>query len=59
MGRGAVGGGEDVARTIVGIGVGGVTRCTEQLALVVVGVAILLSDFKCIIPSCIDSSRVF
>lgn len=50
---------QDVARTIVGIGVGGVPRCAEQLALVVIGVAILLPDFKCIIPSCMDSSRVF
>lgn len=30
--------GNDIARTIVGIGVGGVPRCAEQLALVVVGV---------------------
>lgn len=50
---------QDITSTIVGIGVGGVPRCAEQLALVVVGVAILLPDFKCIIPSCIDSSRVF
>ena len=38
MGRCAVGSSEDVSCTIVGIGVGGVTRSTEQLALVVVGV---------------------
>ena len=38
MGRGAVECGEDVARTIVGVGVGGVTCCAEQLTLVVVGV---------------------
>lgn len=40
MGRGAVGGSEDVTCTVVGIGVGvgGVTCCAEQLTLVVVGV---------------------
>ena len=38
MDRGAVGNSEDVASTIVGIGIGGVTRSTEQLTLVVVGV---------------------
>lgn len=38
MGRGAVGSSKDVARTIVGVGVGGVTHSTEQLAMVVVGV---------------------
>ena len=38
MGRGAVGGSGDVARTVVGVGVGGVTHSTEQLALVIVGV---------------------
>lgn len=38
MGRGAVECGEDVACTVVGIGVGGVTRRAEQLTLVVVGV---------------------
>ena len=50
---------QNITGTIVGIGVGGVTRSTEQLTLVVIGVAILLPDFKCIIPSCMDSSRVF
>ena len=38
MGRGAVGSSEDVACTVVGIGVGGVTRRAEQLAMVVIGV---------------------
>ena len=38
MGGGAIGRSQDIARTIVGIGVGGVTRSTEQLALVVIGV---------------------
>ena len=38
MGRGAVGDSENVACTIVGIGIGGVTRCAEQLAVVVVRV---------------------
>ena len=38
MGRGAVGGSGDVARTIVGIGVGRISRRFQQLALVVVGV---------------------
>lgn len=35
---GAVGSRENITSTIVGIGVGGVTRSTEQLALVVVGI---------------------
>lgn len=39
MGRGAVGDSENVACTVVGIGVGGVTRRAEQLALVVVGLS--------------------
>lgn len=51
MGCGAVGSSEDVACTVVGIGVGGVTCSTEQLTLVVVGVALLLPDLKFIIPS--------
>ena len=38
MGHGAVGEGEDVACPVVGIGEGGVTRSTEQLTLVVIGV---------------------
>lgn len=35
---GAVGSRENITSTIVGIGVGGVTRSTEQLALVVAGI---------------------
>ena len=38
MGNGAIGGGQNVARTVVGVGVGGVTRRTEQLTQVVIGV---------------------
>ena len=38
MGRGAVGRSQDIARTIVGIGVGRISRRFQQLALVVVGV---------------------
>ena len=38
MGRGAIGGGEDVTCPVVGIAVGGIPSSLEQLALVVVGV---------------------
>ena len=38
MGSGAIGGREKIARTVVGIGVGGIPCRTEQLSLVVVGV---------------------
>ena len=38
VGGGAIGRSQDIARAIVGIGVGGVPRCAEQLTLVVVGV---------------------
>ena len=38
MGGGAIGRSQDIARTIVGIGVGRISRRFQQLALVVVGV---------------------
>ena len=38
MGNGAIGRSQDIARTIVGIGVGRISRRFQQLALVVVGV---------------------
>ena len=38
MGGGAIGRSQDIARTIVGIGVGGVPSSLEELTLVVIGI---------------------
>lgn len=43
MGRGAVGGSGDVARTVVGVGVGGIPSSLEELTLIIVGVGYDLS----------------